>query len=84
MQTALPEMSTLSSSQGYWPTSVYRQPLIFLHVVTAGRYNWQCPSPSFSIILLFLQIAVYLGKRDFVDHVSHTDPVGTVCMLCEG
>lgn len=24
----------------------------------------------------FLQITVYLGKRDFVDHISHVDPIG--------
>lgn len=23
-----------------------------------------------------LQITVYLGKRDFVDHISHVDPIG--------
>ncbi|XP_069752611.1 S-arrestin-like isoform X3 [Narcine bancroftii] len=29
-------------------------------------------------------IAVYLGKRDFVDHVSHTDPVDGVLVLDTG
>jgi hypothetical protein len=23
-----------------------------------------------------LQITVYLGKRDFVDHITHVDPIG--------
>lgn len=23
-----------------------------------------------------LQVTVYLGKRDFVDHLDHVDPVG--------
>ncbi len=25
---------------------------------------------------LFSQLTVYLGKRDFVDHLDHVDPVG--------
>lgn len=28
-----------------------------------------------------LQITVYLGKRDFVDHISHVDPIGNVCKI---
>lgn len=27
------------------------------------------------------QITVYLGKRDFVDHITHVDPIGTVPSL---
>ena len=31
----------------------------------------------------FFQITVYLGKRDFVDHLTHVDPIGEflVCVL---
>lgn len=25
---------------------------------------------------LYVQLTVYLGKRDFVDHLDHVDPVG--------
>jgi hypothetical protein len=27
------------------------------------------------------KITVYLGKRDFVDHVTHVDPIGEVSSL---
>lgn len=25
------------------------------------------------------KITVYLGKRDFVDHITHVDPIGNIC-----
>lgn len=28
------------------------------------------------VLSLPLQLTVYLGKRDFVDHLDHVDPVG--------
>lgn len=28
------------------------------------------------LFLCFVQLTVYLGKRDFVDHLDHVDPVG--------
>lgn len=48
-------------------------------VFTLRRRHWRRPTrvrscvspPSFP-----LQITVYLGKRDFVDHASHVDPIG--------
>ncbi|XP_078066247.1 beta-arrestin-1-like [Mustelus asterias] len=39
---------------------------------------------SFSILSPFSQIAVYLGKRDFIDHVTHTDLVDGVLVLDTG
>lgn len=27
-----------------------------------------------------VQVTVYLGKRDFVDHLDHVDPVGESCL----
>lgn len=44
-----------------------------MQLVTQG--NWfVCP---LSLSFLFsLQLTVYLGKRDFVDHLDHVDPVG--------
>lgn len=27
------------------------------------------------------KITVYLGKRDFVDHISHVDPVGKLSLF---
>lgn len=38
-----------------------------------------CPAPSCPILpvpLLYPQLTVYLGKRDFVDHLDKVDPVG--------
>jgi hypothetical protein len=36
--------------------------------------------------VFFLQITVYLGKRDFVDHITHVDPIGKrdVEKFCKG
>lgn len=28
------------------------------------------------ILFIVLQVTVYLGKRDFVDHLDHVDPIG--------
>lgn len=29
-----------------------------------------------------MQLTVYLGKRDFVDHLDHVDPVGESGLVC--
>lgn len=29
-----------------------------------------------------VQLTVYLGKRDFVDHLDHVDPVGESGLVC--
>ena len=29
------------------------------------------------------QITTYLGKRDFVDHIEHIDPVGKLISDCD-
>lgn len=31
-----------------------------------------------------MQLTVYLGKRDFVDHLDHVDPVGESGLVCFG
>lgn len=33
-------------------------------------------------IYIVLQITVYLGKRDFVDHGDHIDPIGEYFLFC--
>lgn len=33
------------------------------------------------MLLISSQITTYLGKRDFVDHIDHIDPVGKLCLL---
>jgi hypothetical protein len=30
--------------------------------------------------LFFLQVTIYLGKRDYVDHVSQVEPVGKLSL----
>uniref|UniRef100_A0A4W3HYI5 Uncharacterized protein n=1 Tax=Callorhinchus milii TaxID=7868 RepID=A0A4W3HYI5_CALMI len=37
-----------------------------------------------SVTYSLSQIAIYLGKRDFVDHVTHADPVDGVLVLDTG
>lgn len=29
---------------------------------------------------VYFQITVYLGKRDFVDHLTHVDPIGNLSL----
>ena len=29
---------------------------------------------------MFGQITVYIGKRDFIDYLSHIDPIGKICI----
>lgn len=47
-----------------------------------GKVNSTRSSPNaphvlpFGSICLYFQITVYLGKRDFVDHLTHVDPIG--------
>lgn len=36
----------------------------------------QCPICLLLLSVLLLQVGVYMGRRDFVDHVDHVDPVG--------
>uniref|UniRef100_A0A3B4B6S3 Arrestin C-terminal-like domain-containing protein n=1 Tax=Periophthalmus magnuspinnatus TaxID=409849 RepID=A0A3B4B6S3_9GOBI len=36
---------------------------------------------EFKRLLLYLQVTVYLGKRDFVDHLDHVDPVDGVILV---
>ena len=49
--------------------SFYPQGTIDLRVQSVCVYR---ASPC----LFSFQITVYLGKRDFIDHLSHIDPIG--------
>lgn len=48
-------------------------------VVSAYPNGILCMCEHILVLILFirlLQITVYLGKRDFVDHITHVDPIG--------
>nr|AUG68933.1 arrestin-S2 [Chiloscyllium punctatum] len=55
--------------------------------VVVAKMNPPPPAPKnivFKKTTCDKSIAVYLGKRDFVDHVTHTDPVDGVLVLDTG
>ena len=36
---------------------------------------------SYYVLMIPSQITTYLGKRDFVDHIEHIDPVGELSIV---
>ena len=37
---------------------------------------------TFDVLLNAMQVTVYVGKRDFVDHVLEVDPIGQSYYQC--
>lgn len=51
-----------------------------LGIWDSTNHFFNFPKPFFSFVVCFvLQIALYLAKRDFVDHVDSVEVVGVFC-----
>uniref|UniRef100_A0A8D0A0M2 Arrestin beta 2 n=1 Tax=Sander lucioperca TaxID=283035 RepID=A0A8D0A0M2_SANLU len=48
---------------------------------TSPLVDYPNPSVSFLSVSFLPQVTVYLGKRDFVDHLDHVDPVDGVLLI---